>query len=322
MPLALDPEFAVAFESFQPGIAARPTPKLHDVVTRRSNLAAIMKEALDPLPALNDVVQQNLTVKTFDEVSIDLLHVRRLSRDCSSPTAAIIHVHGGGMIAGSVEIFAKHIARLVHLSGVALFSVNYRKAPEYPDPTPTEDVYAALQFLHNNADKLDVDPARIAIMGESAGGGIAAGVALMARDRGMTPPIAKQILIYPMLDDMNLVPDPTLAPFAFWSYESNVTGWKALLGGRAGKSGADVSYYAAPARAGDLSGLPDTYIDVGGLDIFRDEDIAFVMNLIKAGVPVEFHLYPGVPHAFDWLAPQIKISQMAFANRARTMQNI
>ena len=167
-------------------------------------------------------------------------------------------------------------------------------APEHPDPTPVTDCYAALRWLADNAATLDISPDRITVMGDSAGGGLAAGVTLMARDRG-GPAIAQQILIYPMLDDRTTTPDPALVPSLTWTYDDNVTGWGALLGG----GPQHVSPYAAPARAQDLTNLPPTFIDVGDLDIFRDEDIAYAQRLIEAGVPTELHLYPGCPHAFE-----------------------
>ena len=146
-----------------------------------------------------------------------------------------------------------------------------------------------------HTDELRIDPARVAIMGDSAGGGLAAGVALLARDRGVA--LARQVLVYPMLDDRTTVPDPELAPFAAWSYDDNYTGWHALLGDAIGTD--DVPPSAAPARADDLSGLPPTYIDVGDLDIFRDEDIEYARRIAATGTTVELHVHPGCPHGFD-----------------------
>ena len=154
--------------------------------------------------------------------------------------------------------------------------VDYRVAPEHPHPTPVEDCYAALVWLADRAPTLGVDARRLAVIDDSAGGGLAAGICLMARGRG-GPAVAQQLLIYPMLDDRAVTPGPQLLPFLTWTYEDNLTGWGALLGDSAG--GDDVSPYAAPARASDLTGLPDTYIDVGDLDIFRDEDITFARRL-------------------------------------------
>jgi acetyl esterase/lipase len=164
-----------------------------------------------------------------------------------------------------------------------------------------------------------VDPARIAVMGDSAGGGLAAGVCLLARDRG-GPPVAQQLLIYPMLDDRAQMPDPQLLPFLTWTYDDNVTGWAALLGDSAGTDA--VSPYAAPARATDVSGLPDTYIDVGDLDIFRDEDITYAQRLADAGVPTELHLHPGCPHAFETLARKADVSRRAISDRMRRLRTL
>jgi acetyl esterase/lipase len=188
--------------------------------------------------------------------------------------------------------------------------VDYRVAPEFGHPTPLEDCYAALRWLVDHADELGVDASRLAVMGDSAGGGLAAGVGLLARDRG-GPAIAAQVLIYPMLDDRTRMAGDAGATLLTWSYDDNVTGWSALLGDDC------ADRYAAPARADDLVGLPPTYLDVGGLDIFASEDVAFAQRLIAAGVPVELHVFPGCPHAFDLLAPNAEVSQRVIAHRAR-----
>jgi acetyl esterase/lipase len=144
-------------------------------------------------------------------------------------------------------------------------------------------------------------------------------VSLLARDRG-GPAIAQQLLIYPMLDDRPATPNPELFGYLTWTYDDNITGWGALLGDDAG--GAAVSPYAAPARADDLAGLPDTFIDVGDLDIFRDEDITFAQRLSAAGVPTELHLHPGCPHAFEGLAPDAAVSQRAITDRVRRLRTL
>lgn len=156
-------------------------------------------------------------------------------------------------------------------------------------------------------------------MGDSAGGGLAAGVCLMARDRG-GPAVAQQLLIYPMLDDRPSPPDPAVLRFLTWTYDDNLTGWGALLGARAGSD--DVSPYAAPARATDLAGLPDTYIDVGDLDIFRDEDISYARRLSDAGVATELHLHPACPHAFEALANDAEVAQRAINDRIRRLRSL
>jgi acetyl esterase/lipase len=224
------------------------------------------------------------------------------------------------MIMGSVELFQNPIAGLVSMSGVPFAAVEYRLAPEHPHPTLVEDCYTGLTWLRDNAKELSVDPSRIGIMGESAGGGIAAGVTLMARDRTFTPPLAKSILIYPMMDDRNTILDEKLAPFVFWSYDDNSTGWAALLGKDVG--GKNVSPYAAPARATDLSGLPPTYIEVGQLDIFMYEDMEYACRIAWAGGVVEFHLHPGCPHGFENFAPQVDVSKRAIQDRVRAIKSI
>lgn len=156
---------------------------------------------------------------------------------------------------------------------------------------------------------------------ESAGGGLATGTALIARDRNLQPPLAKQILIYPMLDDRNNVGNIAVAPFTTFTIADNITGWQAVLGARAGEPEAYISPYEVPARSNDLAGLPSTYIDVGELDIFRDEDIAFATRLFSHNVPTELHVYPGLPHAFEAIAPQIPATQHAMSNRRRAMQS-
>jgi acetyl esterase/lipase len=197
---------------------------------------------------------------------------------------------------------------------------NYRLAPEFPHPTPVEDCYAALMWLHLHSANLGIDKSRIAVAGLSAGGGLAAAVALMARDRDLQPPLAKQLLFCPMLDDRNLEADTALEPFVTWSWDDNWTGWNALLEGKAGSS--DVPAYAAPARAENLAGLPPTYVDVGTLDIFAEESERYVSRLREAGVPVEWHLYPGVPHVFEFAGRRSKIHREAQSYRDAAMRQI
>lgn len=233
---------------------------------------------------------------------------------------AALYLHGGGMILGLSELgalFDWSARRYVADSGVPLLLVDYRTAPEFPHPIPLLDCFAALVWLAGHAGELGFDPARVAVMGDSAGGGLAAAVCLMARDRG-GPAVALQLLIYPMLDDRTTVPDPELVAFSTWTYDDNATGWQALLGADAG--GDDTDAYAAPARAADLSRLPPTYIDVGDLDIFRDENIVYARRLADAGVPTELHVHPGCPHAFEGLAPNAAVSRRAIADRVRRLR--
>jgi acetyl esterase/lipase len=267
-------------------------------------------------PAAAGVEVQRHTFRTADGATLKL----RWYHGPEQPGSAVLYLHGGGMIFGLEHLGALYdlaVREYVAASSVPMLVVDYRIAPEHPHPTPVEDCYAALVWLAENAAVLGVDPARIAVMGDSAGGGLAAGVCLLARDRG-GPAIAQQLLIYPMLDDRTRTPDPQMLQYLTWTYDDNVTGWGALLGDAAGTD--EVSPYAAPARAGDLSNLPATYIDVGDLDIFRDEDITYARRLSGAAVPTELHLHPGCPHAFEALARGADVSKRAVADRVRRLQ--
>lgn len=181
-------------------------------------------------------------------------------------------------------------------------SVEYRLAPEHPDPAPVEDCYASLVW----AAELGFDPTKLVISGGSAGGGLAAGTSLLARDRG-GPPLAAQVLIYPMIDDRNeTVSSHQIDGTGVWDRGSNDTGWDALLGDR--RKTDQVSIYAAPARATDLSNLPPTFIDVGTSEVFRDEDVAYASAIWASGGHCELHVWTGGFHGYDSMAPFAALS--------------
>jgi acetyl esterase/lipase len=316
MAFTLDPQVATALAPMAAAMADMVPPPVGDVASRRPVLETVMAQtaALQSMPT--DVKITDLHTTTDDGAQILL---RWYVKDGETAGPAVLYLHGGGMISGTVDVYDAPVARYVTHSGVSMLAVDYRLAPEHPYPVPVEDCYAGLGWLAGHASELRIDPARIAVMGDSAGGGLAAAVALMARDRG-GPRLAAQILIYPMLDDRNTTPDPEIAPFAVWSYDDNITAWAALLGEAIG--GPDVPAYAAPARASDLSGLPACYIEVGQLDIFRDENLTYALRLGQAGVPVEFHLHPGVPHEFDFLAPDTAAARRVIADRVRALASL
>jgi len=216
-------------------------------------------------------------------------------------------MHGGGLVVGSAEGDDARFDRWCPQFGCVGVSVEYRLAPETKYPGPLEDCYAGLAWVHANAASLGVDPMRIGIGGASAGAGLAAGLGLLARDRGQVP-VAFQLLIYPMIDDRQ-VTESSRWPDPIWPPSANTYGWTAYLG--AAKGGPDVPAYAAPARATDLRGLPPTIIAVGAIDGFSDEDIDFALRLRHAGVPTELHVYPGGPHGFDGLAPGTALARRA-----------
>ena len=225
---------------------------------------------------------------------------------------AILHIHGGGYVLGTADMTnAANAATALKLDCV-IVSVDYRLAPETPFPGPLDDCYAALRWLHASTAELGIDRKRVAIAGESAGAGVAAGLALMARDRGDTP-ICFQCLVYPMLDDRTNADNTS--PFAgefVWNAKSNQFGWGAYLGRAPG--GGDSPAYAAPARAADLDGLPPAFINCGALDLFADEDITYARRLMQAGVATELHIYPGAFHGFP-LAPGTHLAAIAERDR-------
>lgn len=201
-----------------------------------------------------------------------------------------------------------------------LVTVEYRLAPEHPDPVPREDCYAALVWTAAHAETLGIRPDRLVVAGASSGGGLAAGVALAARDRG-GPKLHGQLLDYPMLDDRGV----TGSTYDFdgvgvWDRVSNETGWTALLGERRG--GPDVSPYAAPARADDLTGLPPAFLTVGEVEIFRDETVAYAAALWRAGVDAELHVVPGGFHALDIFAPHTAAARTMIATRDRWLERM
>ncbi|GCE31263.1 esterase [Dictyobacter alpinus] len=214
---------------------------------------------------------------------------------------SLLWLHGGGYIMGSADAEDLTVKNIVSALGCAAVSVDYRLAPETPYPGPVEDCYAALKWLSTHADELGIDPNQIAVGGSSAGGGLAAALALLARDRGEFP-LAFQFLLAPMIDDRTCTlaqPHPYTGEF-IWRAEANYFGWRSLLGQEPG--GTDVSPYAAAARAEHLEGLPATFLYVGALDLFLEEDLEYARRLLRAGVPTEFHVYPGAYHGFRMVA--------------------
>jgi acetyl esterase/lipase len=222
---------------------------------------------------------------------------------------ALLWLHGGGYILGSADAEDLMARSIVSEIGCAVISVDYRLAPETPHPGPVEDCYAALKWLSTHADELDIDPNRIAVGGSSAGGGLAAALVILTRDRGEFP-LVFQFLLAPMLDDRTCTlanPHPYTGEF-IWTPQANCFGWTSLLGQEPG--GPDVSPYAAAARAEHLEGLPATFLNVGAIDLFLEEDLEYARRLMRAGVPTELHVYPGAYHGFR-MVPDAQVTQTA-----------
>ncbi|AHH19200.1 alpha/beta hydrolase family protein [Nocardia nova SH22a] len=221
------------------------------------------------------------------------------------PWPLIYYLHGGGMVAGGRHLGLDDFVPYVADGTAVVASIEYRLAPEHPDPAPVTDCYDGLRWCAENAGRLRIDPSHIVITGTSAGGGLAAGITLMSRDMGF-PQVSHQVLVCPMLDDrFRTHSSRMLDDDGTWDRDGNLYGWTALLGERRGTE--DVSYYAAPARAQDLSGLPRTFIDVGSAEGFRDEAVDYAAALSRAGVTVDLHMWGGGFHGFD------QISQAALA---------
>jgi acetyl esterase/lipase len=238
-----------------------------------------------------------------------------------APHAVIYNCHGGGMVAGhnrTAELASQ--LDLAEALSLAVVAVNYRLAPEYPDPAPVEDCYAGLVWVGHSGATVGLDPARIVISGNSAGGALAAGVCLLSRDRG-GPKVLGQLLECPMLDDRcDSASARQLERVGLWDGLSNLAGWTALLGDRRATSG--VSCYAAPARATDLTGLPPAFIDVGSVEALRDDAIDYATRIWRAGGQAELHVWSGAFHSFDQWVPSAIVSRSAKATRIAWLRRL
>lgn len=304
----LDPELRTVVEKLP---TDRPLD-LSQIPAARAKMKKMVTALLANLPPVEGVTSQDHFAPGSKGDPAVRVRVYRPD-DQPSKLPALYWIHGGGYVMGDIEQDDRLMMQLVKRIGCVTASVDYRLAPEHPFPAPVEDCYAGLKWLFSNAGEFGIDPSRIAIGGASGGGGLCAGLALMARDRKEVK-VAYQLLIYPMIDDRNATPasyaitDPRM-----WNREANRLGWKAYLGRDGG--GADVSPYAAASRATDLSNLPPAYIPVGALDLFVDENIEYAQRLVQAGVPTELHVYPGAFHGFDLFAPSATVSKQFKADR-------
>lgn len=270
---------------------------------------ALLAELLDRVAPVGDVdgVSRTDTIIPTTHDSGDLL-VRAYRPDAlGTPAPVLLYMHGGGLVLGNVAMFDAQCTDIARTAECVVVSVEYRLAPEHPYPAALEDCYAALGWLVAASADLGIDPQRVAVGGASAGAGLAAALALLARDR-RDHDVLFQLLIYPMLDDRNdshsahVVTHPTV-----WNRECNLAAWRAYLSGPEPPDG--LTQYAAPARCADLSGLAPAYIAVGGLDMFLDEDQDYAGRLARAGVPTELHVYPGAFHGSDTLVATSPLSR-------------
>ncbi len=269
-----------------------------DVEERRSFFLDMQATGLDADPLLGRIEQRDEIIVGPDGDELRVQVTRPVG--VSGILPAVLCLHGGGFVIGSVETDQAQVRPLAVELGAIVVGVDYRRAPEHPHPAPVEDCHAALAWMVANAEDLQLDPSRIALFGTSAGGGLAAGLALMARDRGTAAPVL-QVLAYPMLDDRGTTPSSRDLPaLGLWDRDINFSSWALLLGGRAG--GPDVDAYAAPARAPEVAGLCPAFLEVGELDILRDETIHYALRLFGANVATELHVHPGAFHACEQVA--------------------
>jgi acetyl esterase/lipase len=301
----IDPEARVPLEQL---LEAMPGGfnAIPDIVQRRATVEAML--AGIEVPDNPNVTKEDRTVPGPEGEPDVSVRVYR-PRNSVGSLPGIFFIHGGGMILGNVQGEDPVATLICDQVGAIVVSVEYRLSPEHPHPAPVEDCYAGLKWMAANAAELGFDPDRLGIYGGSAGGGLAIATALLARDRG-GPALKFMMPIYPMIDDTNTTASSQeIVDIGIWDREGNIQAWEWYLGGK------PADQYAAPTRAADVSGLPPAFIDVGTVDLFRDEDIAFGQRLMQAGVPVEMHIHPGSYHAAETFAADAAMSQRIWALR-------
>ncbi|ADJ46231.1 lipase/esterase [Amycolatopsis mediterranei S699] len=305
MTYAIDPELL-------PWLDMLPAVTLTDhesLLAARSSMAQL-REVLPAYEPANPVDIRDVDVPgPSDAPDVPVRVYAPANRTTAVP--GLLYIHGGGFVLGDLDTFDTHVLRLVDELGIVIVSVGYRLAPEHPFPAPVEDCYAALTWAAAKADELGIDPARLGVAGESAGGGLSAAVALLARDRG-GPQLCFQYLGIPELDDR--LDTPSMRAYTdtpIWNRPNAVHSWTSYLGTEPG--GPDVSPYAAPARAADLAGLPPAFVTTCQFDPLRDEGIAYAQRLAHAGVQAELRHYPGTFHG-SGMVETAEISRRMFAD--------
>ncbi|MFF4592178.1 alpha/beta hydrolase [Amycolatopsis sp. NPDC001319] len=305
-----DPEIAAALVAVNEALPSSVTPELVGRLRELTAAGHTMSVA---------EIGEHADVREID-AGVPLLVLRPKGSDPAVPLPGVYFMHGGGMMAGNNRTGADWLLGWLAEIPMVVVSVGYRLAPEHPHPAPVEDCYTGLTWVGEHLAELGIDPARLVVAGGSAGGGLAAATALMARDRG-GPALRGQLLVCPMIDDRACTPSSTeLVGEGVWDSVSNATGWSALLGEDAG--GPDVSPYAAPARAGDLADLPPAFIEVGSVETFRDEAVAYASRLWQSGGQAELHVWPGGCHGFDEVVPHAPMSREARASRVNWLRRV
>jgi acetyl esterase/lipase len=290
---------------------------LHDIPNTRAMVSGMLEAVNAGAPPTPGIEIEDLAVPSHEAgVKVPVRIYRPAA--AAGPLPVLLWMHAGGFVIGSIamdELMARNLARDL---AIAVVSVDYRLAPEHPYPAAIEDCYGVLQWIGANAPQLRMDAGRIAVGGASAGGGLAASLCLLTRDRGGVAPIF-QLLIYPGIDDTNIEPaSDRVAENLFWSRANTRIGWHAYLQGKEATD--DVAAYAAAIRAEDMSRLPNAFIGVGTADMFVTENLAYAERLAAAGAEVELAVYPGAFHAFDAFAPTSRVAQRFVADRNAALQ--
>lgn len=313
MSYVIDPQLAERLAIAQPGLAALPAVIPGNAISLRNRLAGFY-----------DIINQGFEIPdglTFTDIDIPYegsrLSARRYSTGRSLSKGMVLYVHGGAGVGGTVGMYEKIVGNYASQSGIDFISLEYGLAPETNGLIQTKQVIAALNWLQGNCTALDIDPKKIVLMGDSGGGGIVASAAIYARDHQIS--MAGLVLIYPMIDHKTATARPELTPFLSVSVDDVTTGWAARLGNEVE---IDLLPYISPSSVVDMTGLPPTYLDVGELDLFCNENIVWASRSVSAGVQTEFHLYPGVNHGFDLLAPASDITQTARTLRCNAIRRM
>lgn len=316
IPVPFDPDVQAVLDE----IAKNPQPAL----TRET----LPRDGVDRMFPDNDAVIAGRDITWEDRVipgppgapDIEVTIFRPAGSETST-LAGFVNIHGGGMIVGHRSWETARVVDIVAEHGVVAVNVEYRLAPEDPYPAGVEDCYAAFVWTHTHATELGIDPARIVVGGGSAGGGLTAAVALLARDR-RGPVMAGQLLLCPMIDNTNTtVASRQYDGIGTWQRDMNLLAWSCVLGEELAFS-IEAPAYAAPSRATDVSGLPPAYIEVGEAEMFRDEDTEYALRIWATGGQAELHVWGGGAHGFDMYMPDAEITRAALAARASWLRRI
>ncbi|EPE05216.1 alpha beta hydrolase [Ophiostoma piceae UAMH 11346] len=352
------PDYQKAMEPMMAVAASQQPPPPNNVIELRKELDSLIAVAYQSPPAPKDITQTVFEVPvSATNKAVIVTRFATAAQTAASSQPAAIYLHPGGMVCASVKLLAPSIANETAQTGVQHWAVEYSKSPEVEAPVALEEAYAVLQWLSKHSAELGIDNTRIGVAGSSAGGGLAAGLGLLARDRGFAPPIAKLIMIYPMLDDRTVQAHPpkgarhaggnaadddwAVRPLLTWTCEQNAMAWAAYLGvgnpytddaltcaanlAKAsaigtGPGAGTAAMYAIPARAASLVGLPSSYIDVGGLDLFTEECVQFAARLARDQVDFDLHVFNGVPHSFEG-ASDTNAAKTALEQRRRAFNS-